>query len=143
MKILVLHGPNLNLLGEREPKVYGDKTLDDVNRLLFALASTLGITVEAYQSNHEGDLVDKLHETVGVYSGVIFNPGGYAHTSVVLHDAIKAISTPVIEVHMSNIYAREDFRHQSMIAPVCIGSISGFGIESYCLALYALYRMKE
>lgn len=143
MKILVLHGPNLNLLGEREPKVYGDKTLDDVNRLLFALASTLGITIEAYQSNHEGDLVDKLHETVGVYSGVIFNPGGYAHTSVVLHDAIKAISTPVIEVHMSNIYAREDFRHQSMIAPVCIGSISGFGVESYCLALYALYRMKE
>lgn len=137
-RVLVLHGPNLNLLGTREPEVYGRDTLDDVNRTLEALAGELGASVICKQSNSEGALVDALHEARTTCAGVVFNPGGYTHTSVALRDAISAIQIPVVEVHLSNVYARESFRHKSLLAPVCLGSIAGFGVDSYRLGLRAL-----
>ena len=136
--ILVLHGPNLNLLGEREPEIYGDVTIDDINSRLKALGYEFGLEVFALQSNSEGGLIDALHEAGKTSIGVIFNPGGYTHTSVALHDAVAAIDIPVVEVHLSNILAREDFRHRSLIAPACAGVVSGFGWRSYTLALRAL-----
>jgi 3-dehydroquinate dehydratase-2 len=136
--ILVLHGPNLNLLGQREPGVYGARTLADINDALRELGETLGCQIAAFQSNHEGDLIDAMHQAQDQYDGVIFNPGGYTHTSVALRDAVVAIDIPVVEVHLSNVAARESFRHQSLIAPVCVGSISGFGRRSYLLGLRAL-----
>lgn len=138
MKILVLHGPNLNLLGSREPEVYGRATLEDINKRLTDLGQTLGCEVRCKQSNHEGVLIDALQEARVEMDGVIFNPGGYTHTSVALRDAVAAISIPVVEVHLSNTQAREEFRHRSLIAPVCLGSIAGFGTNSYLLALHAL-----
>ncbi|MCC6300493.1 MAG: type II 3-dehydroquinate dehydratase [Anaerolineales bacterium] len=138
MKILVLHGPNLNLLGAREPDVYGSMTLDDINNKLIELGKELGAEVKCLQSNHEGALIDALHDARTWASGVVFNPGGYTHTSVGLRDAISAIQIPVIEVHLSNVYAREEFRHVSMISAVCKGKIAGLGWKSYALALRAL-----
>ena len=136
--ILVLHGPNLNLLGKRETGIYGDVNLDDINTRLEVLGDELDIEVITFQSNSEGELIDALHNARKTSTGVIFNPGGYTHTSVALLDAVAAIDIPVIEVHLSNILAREDFRHRSLIAPVCAGVISGFGWRSYSIAFRAL-----
>ena len=136
--ILILHGPNLNLLGTREPDVYGALTLAEIDQRLVEFGLQIDLEVRTYQSNHEGALIDALQECRNWAAGVVFNPGGYTHTSVALRDAVAAISLPVIEVHLSNIQRREEFRHRSLIAPVCQGSISGFGWLSYKLALLAL-----
>jgi 3-dehydroquinate dehydratase-2 len=136
--ILILHGPNLNLLGNREPDIYGKLDLAEINLRLVAEGEALGISVRTFQSNSEGALIDALHEARLWAGGVVFNPGGYTHTSVALRDAVVAIGLPVVEVHLSNVQAREEFRKLSLIAPVCVGSIAGFGWRSYVLALRAL-----
>ena len=137
-KILLLHGPNLNLLGTREPDVYGTMTLEDINNKVRQHLAPHQIELRAEQTNHEGALVDILHVARNYADGVVFNPGAYTHTSVALRDAISAIELPVIEVHMSNVHAREEFRHHSYLAPVCVGQISGFGWRSYILGADAL-----
>lgn len=136
--VLILHGPNLNLLGRREPDIYGDRTLDDVNAACERLGAQLGLEVIHHQSNHEGDLVDRVQRAGLEGTAVILNPGGYGHTSIALRDAIAGSGADVIEVHISNIHAREGFRHRSMIAPVCKGSICGLGVTGYLVALRAL-----
>jgi 3-dehydroquinate dehydratase-2 len=136
--ILVLHGPNLNLLGERQPEVYGVTSLDEINARLEAYGRELGIELRSMQSNQEGALIDALQEARSWAGGVVFNPGGYAHTSVALRDAVAAIGIPVVEVHLSNIYARETFRHRSLISAVCLATVTGFGWRSYLLGLQGL-----
>ena len=137
---LVIHGPNLNMLGKREPEVYGKATLDDINTALKETGNRLGVRVEAFQSNHEGAIVEKIQEIMNSHQGLIINPGAYTHTSVAIRDALLLLSFPVVEVHLSNIYKREPFRHQSMIAGVATGQISGLGSDGYILALEYLAR---
>lgn len=142
-KILVMHGPNLNLLGEREPGIYGSDTFDSINAEIIAHAEKLGFDCEIFQSNGEGELIDRLHAARLDCAGVVLNAGAYTHYSYAIRDAIAAIKIPVVEVHLSNIHSRDEFRHTSVIAPVCMGQISGFGKHSYILGLEALaYKLK-
>ncbi|HEO72041.1 MAG TPA: type II 3-dehydroquinate dehydratase [Candidatus Hydrogenedentes bacterium] len=141
MRVLVLHGPNLNLLGTREPEVYGKTTLAEIDSLLEETAAAEDIELRTFQSNGEGELVDAVHEAAGWADVIVINPAAYTHTSVALQDAIRAVGIPTIEVHLSNIHARESFRHQSFVAPVAAGRVEGFGAESYRLALLAAKRM--
>ena len=138
LSILVLHGPNLNLLGRREPGIYGSITLSEINYLLEQEGEKLLCNVLALQSNHEGVLVDAIHDALGKHQGILINAGAYTHTSVALRDALAGVAIPTVEVHLSNIYQREAFRHHSFIAPIAVGQISGFGAESYRLGLQAL-----
>ncbi len=138
LSVLVLHGPNLNLLGQREPGIYGSLSLAEINRLLEDEGKKLQANVSPLQSNHEGVLVDAIHAALGQHEGILINAGAYTHTSVALRDAIAAVNLPTVEVHLSNIYRREEFRHHSYIAPVAIGQISGFGVQSYLLGLQGL-----
>ena len=138
-KILVLNGPNLNMTGIRKKNVYGAETLDDINAQLKAYGDSKGAEISFYQSNHEGEIIDKLHLARKNYDGVILNAGAYTHYSYAIRDAIAAIKIPVVEVHLSNIHSRDEFRHTSVIAPVCVGQISGFGKYSYHMAVDALY----
>lgn len=138
MKILVLHGPNLNLLGKREPGIYGKATLEDINKQLIKKASTLGMEIRCLQSNHEGGLIDALHDAIKWADGAVINPAGFTHTSVALRDAVAAAGIPTVEIHLSNIHAREEYRRKSLVAEVCLGQICGFGAESYHLGLLAL-----
>jgi 3-dehydroquinate dehydratase-2 len=139
MDVLVLNGPNLNLLGTREPEIYGQESLEDTYQKLRLLATELGVNINFFQSNHEGELIDRLHQgrSEGV-AGVIFNPGAYTHTSIALRDAISATGLPTVEIHLSNIHARESFRQHSYIAPVACGQVVGFGTAGYALALRGL-----
>jgi 3-dehydroquinate dehydratase-2 len=139
--ILVIHGPNLNLLGTRETDLYGNLTLDDINDKLSILAKELGVSASFYQSNSEGDLVNKIQGALGKCDAIIINPGAYTHTSIALRDAILGVSIPTIEVHLSNIYQREEFRKKSMLADVAVGQITGFGVESYLLGLRAAVKV--
>ncbi len=139
MKLLVINGPNLNMLGIREPEKYGTVSLAEIEKELHAYSFELGIDIETFQSNLEGDIIEKIQQTIGFFDGILINAGGYTHTSVAIRDAVSAVGLPCVEVHMTNIHAREEFRHKSLIAPVCIGQISGFGKESYKLGLKALY----
>lgn len=142
-RILVLNGPNLNLLGEREPEIYGRARLSDIDVALSALADELGIEVVSRQSNHEGELIDALQQAPAEFGAVVFNPGAFTHYSYALRDAISAISIPVVECHLSNVDARDEFRRLSVIAPVCAGRISGFGVSSYMLALRAAAKLAK
>lgn len=142
-KVLVLHGPNLNLLGQREPQVYGDVTLEEIDARLRRLAEEQGVELHICQSNHEGDLIDEVQRAMGWGDGILINPGGYTHTSVALRDAIAAVGLPTVEVHLSHVYAREEFRRRSLVAPVCVGQVSGFGWRSYLLGLEGLLGYLE
>jgi 3-dehydroquinate dehydratase II len=140
ISILVLHGPNLNLLGLREPQIYGSTTLEEIDKVLKSDSERLQVDVICLQSNHEGILVEAIHNARNKHHGIIINAGAYTHTSVAIRDALAAVQIPTVEVHLSNIYTREEFRHHSYIAPVAIGQISGFGMDSYRLGLQALVQ---
>jgi 3-dehydroquinate dehydratase-2 len=140
-RVLVIHGPNLNLLGSREPNVYGRKTLDEINTALATLGQRLGVAVDALQSNHEGAIVDRIQKAIGAYDGVIINAAAYTHTSVAIRDALAMLSVPVVEVHLSNIHKREPFRHTSLTAAVVTGQVVGLGPLGYQLALRAIAEM--
>lgn len=138
--ILVIHGPNLNLLGTREPEIYGSMTMQDINEDLQKQAEEADVNIDFFQSNHEGEIIDKLHDARGRYDYIILNAGAYTHYSIAIRDALAAIEIPTIEVHISNIHQREEFRHHSVIAPVVVGQICGFGLDSYKAALYVAIR---
>jgi 3-dehydroquinate dehydratase-2 len=140
VKVLVLHGPNLNLLGLREPEIYGHKTLSDINDDLSSQAAALGVSLTTLQSNHAGVLIDAIHDAYGRIDGIVINPGGLTHTSVALRDALAGVAIPFVEVHLSNVYAREPFRHHSFLSPIAVGVISGFGPNSYSLGLSAIVQ---
>lgn len=139
-KILVINGPNINMLGKREPGIYGSETMESINERLSLEAKALNCDIDFYQSNVEGELVTKIQQTLGVYDGIIINPAAYTHTSIAIRDALAAVDVPAIEVHISNIHKREEFRHTSLTAPVCLGQICGLGADGYVLALYKLVR---
>ena len=141
MRILVIHGPNLNLLGRRETEIYGAADLATINKSLQTLAAQEGAAVECVQSNNEGDIVERIQQAKGAFDAIVINPAAFTHTSVAIRDAIAAVGVPTIEVHLSNIYARETFRHHSYVAPVAVGQISGFGPTSYTLALRAALEL--
>ena len=143
MKILIINGVNMNMLGVREPQKYGNLTLKELEKELFAYSFELGIDIETYQSNHEGEIVEKIHSAKDKFDGIVINAGAYTHTSVAIRDAISAVEIPTAEVHMTNIYKREEFRHHSYLAPVCVGQISGFGLDSYKLGLKAVVNYIE
>lgn len=140
-KILIINGPNLNLLGTREPEIYGKFTLSDIENKLKDFAKKINVEIECFQSNHEGEIVDKIGGAKNNFAGIIINPAAYTHTSVAIRDAISSVRMPVIEVHISNIYSREQFRHNSFIAPVAVGQISGLGVDGYLFALEKLSKM--
>ena len=140
MKILIVHGPNLNLLGKREPDKYGNKTIEDINKELEKKTKNLKVNIEIFQSNQEGEIVDKIQQASGDFEGIVINPAAYTHTSVAIRDAILGVGIPCVEVHLSNIYAREQFRHRSFVSGVCVGQISGFREDSYILGLKAIIR---
>ncbi len=140
-RVAVIHGCNLNLLGQREPDVYGSTTLEEINAELAALAEELGLELTFFQSNHEGEIIDAVQGCLGQAEGILLNPAAFTHTSVGLRDALQAVALPTVEVHLSNIHAREEFRHHSLIAPAAVGQISGFGVDSYLLGLRALARI--
>jgi 3-dehydroquinate dehydratase II len=146
--MLILNGPNLNLLGQREPEVYGTASLADVEALCRTEGERLGLDIEFRQSNHEGELIDWIHDAgprcaSGELSGVVLNPGAFTHTSIALYDAIKAAAAPVIEVHISNVYAREDFRQHSYISPAAAGIVIGFGVHGYVLAIEGMHKLSQ
>lgn len=138
LRVLVIHGPNLNMLGKREPEIYGSDSLDDINKRIVNFGKPLSISVDTFQSNFEGAIVEKIQSAMGIYDGLIINPAAYTHTSVAIRDAILLLDFPVIEVHLSNIYKREPFRHKSLISGVATGQIAGLGTEGYMLALTAI-----
>jgi 3-dehydroquinate dehydratase-2 len=139
--VLVIHGPNLNLLGEREPAVYGTTSLAQIDAALQELGAALGVAVECFQSNHEGAIIDAIHAARGRHGAILINPGAYTHYSIAIRDAIAAVGIPTVEVHLSNVHRREPFRHRSVIAPVAVGTIAGFGVDSYLLGLRAAARL--
>lgn len=141
VKILVIHGPNLDLLGRRQPEIYGRFTLDEINQKLKKSAQKENVEIEFFQSNHEGEIVDVIGRAKNNFNAILINPAAYTHTSVAIRDAIGAVELPCVEVHLSNIYAREEFRHTSLIAPVAAGQIAGFGIDSYLLGLQAAIKL--
>jgi 3-dehydroquinate dehydratase-2 len=143
MRFLVLHGPNLNLLGKREPAVYGTLTLDEINSSITDLASNLGCSVDFYQSNAEGELIDAIHAASENFDGIVINPAAYTHTSIAIRDALASVGLPFVEVHLSNVYRREDFRHKSLTASLAAGQICGFGVDSYLLGLRAIFSLTK
>lgn len=144
MKILVINGPNINMLGQREPEIYGSLTLADIEKEILSYAKTLGdVEIEFFQSNHEGEIVEKIQSALNCFNGILINPAAYTHTSVAIADALKAVKIPAVEIHLSNINSREEFRKNSMTASACLGQISGFGKNSYLAALFCLVKHLE